>query len=81
NTVPNELITQHLLDQGIVGPTLDRLIRHNSARYLKIASYVEVLPDPANRVTLSNRRDALDLPTPRINYDIAHEYTMNAMAR
>lgn len=81
NTVPNELITKRLLDQGIVGPELDRLIRHNSARYLKIASYVEVLPDPANRVTLSNKRDALNLPTPRINYDIAHEYTLNAMGQ
>ncbi|MDI9654195.1 choline dehydrogenase, partial [Burkholderia cenocepacia] len=43
---------------------LDARIRHDAARYLKIASYVEILPDPRNRVTLGDRKDALGLPTP-----------------
>ncbi|AOR70238.1 choline dehydrogenase [Burkholderia stabilis] len=80
NTVPNERITRRLIDQGIVGPELDARIRADAARYLKIASYVEPLPDPANRVTLSTHRDALGLPTPRTDYDM-RDYARRALPR
>jgi choline dehydrogenase-like flavoprotein len=37
-------------------------------RQVRLASLVEPLPDPANRVTLSTEKDALGLPRPEIHY-------------
>ena len=50
--------------------TLGNLI----SRQFRIAFAVEQNPDPNNRVTLSSFTDALDLPRPRIAYDIS-DYT------
>ncbi|MBK1819006.1 GMC family oxidoreductase [Burkholderia orbicola] len=80
NTVPNEIVTRRLIAQGVVGDALDARIRHDAARYLKIASYVEILPDPRNRVTLSDRKDALGLPTPRTDYDV-YDYSLRAASQ
>ncbi|NMM03239.1 GMC family oxidoreductase [Paraburkholderia sp. RP-4-7] len=80
NTVPNEIIARRLIDQGVVGKELDERIRHDAARYLKIASYVEVLPDARNRVTLSANKDALGLPKPQTTYDM-FDYSLRALPR
>ncbi len=80
NTVPNELITKRLLDKGIVGPALDEAIRHDAARYLKIASYVEVLPDPINRVQLSTQVDALGIAKPKTDFRMT-DYSLAALPR
>ncbi len=70
NQVPNLAVTERLLKQGIIGRELDERIRHDASRFVSMIAGMEQLPMPANRVTLSDRRDALGLPTPRIHFDI-----------
>jgi choline dehydrogenase-like flavoprotein len=48
-------------------PGLEQL-RERFERQLRLASLVEPLPDRENRVTLSDRRDALGIPRPSISY-------------
>jgi glucose dehydrogenase len=43
-------------------------LRSRFARQLRLASLAEPLPDPRNRVTLAERRDALGIPRPRLSY-------------
>jgi choline dehydrogenase-like flavoprotein len=68
--VPNLALTDRLLKQGIMGRELDERIRHDAARFASITAAVEMLPEPTNRVSLSDRKDALGLPTPRVYYDL-----------
>ncbi len=78
NEAPNYAVTKGLLDEGVIGPSLDKQIAYRSARRLTIATVYEQLPDLNNRVTLSpERRDALGLPSPDIFYDI-DGYTQKA---
>lgn len=67
---PNLVLTDRLLQQGIIGRELDDRIRHDCARMLSITAGMEMLPAPSNRIDLSDRKDALGLPTPRIHMDI-----------
>jgi glucose dehydrogenase len=72
NEAPNYGVTEYLLDKGIVGPELDRQIKYHAARWLAIATVYEQLPDPANRVTLSDSvKDSLGIPAPEIYYDVS----------
>lgn len=48
-------------------------------RHVRLASLTEQLPDPDNRVTLANERDALGLPRPQIHYNI-DRYSTAALA-
>jgi choline dehydrogenase-like flavoprotein len=66
----NQLVTQPLLKQGVLGAELDHRIRHDAARFIEISTTFEVLPQPQNRVTLSGKTDALGLPKPQIYYDV-----------
>jgi choline dehydrogenase-like flavoprotein len=68
--IANQLVTEPLLKQGVIGAELDRRIRHDSARFIEISTTFEVLPRPENRVTLSGKTDALGLPKPQIYYDV-----------
>jgi len=71
NGVPNRMITERLIKQGVVGPELDEKIRHMSARVVDISTTFEMLPHASNRVTLSTtNKDALGIPTLKINYDV-----------
>jgi len=49
---------------------LEGAIRDRASRRMSIKNALEQLPDPNNRVTLSDKKDALGLPTPRIYWDI-----------
>jgi choline dehydrogenase-like flavoprotein len=79
SNVPNLALTRRLLQQGIMGRELDERIRHDCARFVSIVAGMEQLPVAGNRVSLSDRRDALGLPTPRIYMDV-DEYTRRAGA-
>jgi choline dehydrogenase-like flavoprotein len=70
NAVPNAAVTARALREGLIGPELDARIRHDAARYVRLATLVETLPLPTNRLTLSEHKDALGLPKLRIHYDI-----------
>jgi choline dehydrogenase-like flavoprotein len=58
------------LQKGLVGKALDREIRRLSACTAEIAIEHELLPDPNNRLTLSDKKDWLGLPKPNIYYDV-----------
>ncbi|WBO21344.1 GMC family oxidoreductase [Sphingomonas abietis] len=72
-------IAADLIKAGVSGTDLDARIRHRAAREVSIKNVLEQLPDPDNRVTLSDRKDALGLPTPRLSYSF-DDYVHRGMA-
>jgi choline dehydrogenase-like flavoprotein len=66
--------TQLADDSALFGADLTRTLGNLISRQFRIAFAVEQSPDPNNRVTLSSVKDALNLPRPRISYDIS-DYT------
>ena len=61
-------------NSALFGADLTRTLGNLISRQFRIAFAVEQSPDPNNRVTLSSAIDALNLPRPRIAYDIS-DYT------
>ena len=61
-------------DSALFGADLTRTLGNLISRQFRIAFPIEQSPDPNNRVTLSSVKDALNLPRPRISYDIS-DYT------
>jgi choline dehydrogenase-like flavoprotein len=59
-----------LIGEGYYGIKLEGAIRDRAARRMSLKNALEQLPDPANRVTLSDKKDALGLPTPRITWNV-----------
>jgi choline dehydrogenase-like flavoprotein len=70
NAVPNAAVTARALREGLIGPDLDARIRHDAARYVRLATLLETLPLPTNRATLGERKDPSGLPMLRIHYDV-----------
>jgi choline dehydrogenase-like flavoprotein len=58
------------LKQGLVGKALDAEIRRLSACTAELTIEHELLPDPNNRLTLSDQKDWLGIPKPNIYYDV-----------
>jgi choline dehydrogenase-like flavoprotein len=58
------------VDQGLFGRELRKLLFESVSRQFRFSLSTEVLPDPNNRVTLSNLKDGDGLPRPRISFDI-----------
>lgn len=66
---------------GLRGPALAKAFRDHSARQVMVASMVEQLPDPANRVTLDPaRRDKFGVPKPKLYYRV-DDYVKRGQAR
>jgi choline dehydrogenase-like flavoprotein len=62
-------LAPRLVAQGLRGPALIAALEAQSVRQFRLASLIEQLPEPDNRVTLAAERpDALGLPRPRIHY-------------
>jgi choline dehydrogenase-like flavoprotein len=60
---------QDLARQGLRGEVLAAAIRNQAARHVRLASLVEQLPDPENRIFLdTSRRDVNGVPLPRIAF-------------
>ncbi|MGY4494218.1 GMC family oxidoreductase [Pseudomonas sp. TE3610] len=66
--------TEALLKAGVYGVEFKTQLRHRAAFEMSVKDVLELLPHPDNRVTLSDRRDKLGLPTPRLHYAI-DDYT------
>ncbi len=58
------------LKTGLVGKALDAEIRRLSACTAELTIEHELLPDANNRLTLSDKKDALGIPKPNIYYDV-----------
>jgi choline dehydrogenase-like flavoprotein len=63
-------VTAALIKKGVYGAALDQAIRKRAARQVSMKNCLEQLPDANNRVTLSDHKDALGLPTPRLFWNI-----------
>jgi len=62
--------SQSLIEQGVWGTDLYKQISALNLRAVRMAALCEQLPDPESRVTLSDQRDAIGLPRPRLNFII-----------
>jgi choline dehydrogenase-like flavoprotein len=63
--------------EGLFGHALRTHLFQNVTRQLRFSFSTEVLPDPNNRVTLSDQNDSDGLPRPRISFSVG-TYTRNA---
>lgn len=70
NFARNRFVTFGALKKGLVGRALDEEIRRMTACTADIVLAHEILPDPNNRLTLSDKKDWLGLPKPAIHYDV-----------
>ena len=60
-----------LARSGLRGQALDDALRSRTSLQLRVASLMEQLPDPQNRVTLANgTSDIYGVPLPRIAYNL-----------
>jgi choline dehydrogenase-like flavoprotein len=58
-----------LARHGLRGKALDAALRTQVSRHIRLASLIEQLPDPQNRVTLdAHERDVYGVPLPRLAY-------------
>jgi choline dehydrogenase-like flavoprotein len=67
-------VTQSLIADGVYGPELEKQLRYHAAHQMSIKNVLEVLPDPANRITLSSQKDAMGIYRPQTHYAI-DDYT------
>ncbi|MGH0265568.1 GMC family oxidoreductase [Sinorhizobium meliloti] len=66
--------------QGLVGEELFNAVRRTGLRQFALQSVVEMLPDPDNRIILSQeKRDESGLPRPEIRFRL-DEYSRNGIA-
>ncbi|MGN7295382.1 GMC oxidoreductase [Rhizobium sp. SAFR-030] len=73
--------TQQALKKGLVGRALDDEIRRRATFGVDLSISLEPLPNPSNRLTLSeSRRDPLGLACPEIYYDVGQYVTRGAEA-
>ena len=63
-------LARTLAESGLRGTALRQAVHDQSARHVQLASLVEQLPDPANRVALAEEKDHYGVPLPRIHFDI-----------
>lgn len=63
------------IEKGLVGTALKQYVDDRTARQVNIHSTIEILPDPDNRVTLSDQLDPLGLPRPEVNFQL-DDYTL-----
>lgn len=64
-----QTVANSLIEEGMVGVSLFTGIREIAPYQVRLASMIEQLPDPENRVTLDeNQLDPLGLPRPKLTY-------------
>ncbi len=59
-----------LLSQGKYGSALPGAIADQITKMLRLSFSTEMLPEAANRIELSERKDALDIPRPKFTFKI-----------
>jgi choline dehydrogenase-like flavoprotein len=65
------------VEQGLFGQALRARVFESVTHQFRFSLSTEVLPDPNNRVTLSNKPDSDGLPRPRISFNVP-TYTRDA---
>lgn len=72
--------TRALIAAGVYGDEFANRLRHAAARELNVKNVLEVLPDPARRITLSDEKDGMGIPKPQAHYSI-DDYTRRGHER
>jgi len=72
-------ITQELIAKGVYGVDLEKQLRHRAARQVSLKNVMEQLPLAENRIVLSDKKDALGIPTPKVHYQM-DDYIHRGMA-
>ena len=68
-----------LAGKGTLGKKLVSELNDQASRHIRMAALVEQLPDPANRVTVSDsQKDAIGIPRPVISYRVS-DYTRQGL--
>ena len=65
-------VIDRLLGEGKYGSKLPGAIAEQIPRMARLSFSTEMLAEPANRIELSDKTDALGLPRPRFNFDIGN---------
>lgn len=73
-------VAEGLIKKGVYGKELDQQIRAKAARMVNLKNVLEQLPDPKNRVTLSDKKDWLGLPRPKLYWSI-DDYVLKGTER
>jgi glucose dehydrogenase len=68
------------LPQFATGDTLRKNLVDRLTQLIRFGFSTEQLPHPDNRVTLSDKTDALGIPRPKIRYEV-HPYTLDALQK
>jgi choline dehydrogenase-like flavoprotein len=74
------LLVDQLTEKGLFGEQLNAALQQQMTRQVTLIALVELLPNPANRITLSDKYDALGIPRPQINFAI-DDYVRKGFAR
>jgi choline dehydrogenase-like flavoprotein len=72
-------LAETLIAEGRRGRELQIALADAGLRQVRLAALLEQLPDPDNRITLAEERDALGLPRPKLTYAI-DDYVLTARA-
>ena len=71
---PNTDLTRLIQTERLFGRELRDRLFHDVSRQVRISCSVEVLPNPANRVTLSPLKDSFGVPRPQLHFS-TDDYT------
>ena len=73
-------VTADLIKEGVYGAEFEKQLRWRAARQVSMKNVLEVLPNPDNRITLSDQKDPLGIPKPVAHYSI-DDYTRRGADR
>jgi choline dehydrogenase-like flavoprotein len=73
-----QLRSAELIKARLMGPALRKAMAEQTIREVAIGGSAEILPNPENRVTLDDSKDALGLPRPNLRFGL-DDYTKRSM--
>ena len=71
-------IARQMVERGFKGKELQQAVREHASRQLLLVSNCEELPRPENRVSLSELKDSLGVPRPRVHFSLSR-YTLDSI--
>jgi choline dehydrogenase-like flavoprotein len=77
---PAQTLLDLINNEGVFGAELKARVREHFPRMFRISWSTEMLPDPENRVTLSDKTDPAGIPRPRIAFSVP-AYNIDAFAK
>lgn len=72
------MVARQLVERGFKGKELQAAVREHVSRQLLLVSNCEELPRPENRISLSDQKDSLGVPRPRVHFALSR-YTLDSI--